>query len=59
VLFFRAVDGPARYVKNFDFGWSKYVQSGVKVFDLPGGHLDLFLVPDNPEKIAKRMESYL
>jgi amino acid adenylation domain-containing protein len=59
ILFFRMVDGPVKYVKEYDYGWRKYAESGVGLINLPGEHTSIFKAPSMIQIIAEAIKEYL
>jgi thioesterase domain-containing protein len=58
LVFVRALENPARYLRNSHFGWGHYAKP-VRVYDLPGNHYQLFARPDNLRAIAGIVETHL
>lgn len=60
IIFIRAGENMARYLKNSDFGWRKYALGGVMVHDISGvNHNTLFMVQDSICQTANLTSSYL
>jgi pimeloyl-ACP methyl ester carboxylesterase len=60
VVFIRAMEGAARYLRNFDFGWSKKIQGKLAVYDVQGvDHFNLFRDEKNVMTIALLVKKHL
>jgi thioesterase domain-containing protein len=59
LLFIRAIENPARYLLNSDFGWESYAEQGVDVYDLPGDHRTLFREKPMLEAIGRILTEHL
>jgi thioesterase domain-containing protein len=58
LLFIRAIENPARYLRNSDFGWGRYATQ-VEVHDLPCDHKSLFKNKENVKIVANILEMHL
>jgi thioesterase domain-containing protein len=58
LLFIRAIENQARYLRNSDFGWGRYA-ANVSVFDLPCDHKGLFKNKENVKAVATILEMHL
>ncbi len=60
VVFFRAVEGPARYLLNSDFGWRRKAVGRVAVHNIHGAaHPTLFKEEEHVRQIAEQMNMHL
>lgn len=60
VVFIRAVEGAARYLKNSDFGWNKKIKGNLVVYDVQGvDHYNLFREDEDVRTIAALVEKNL
>jgi thioesterase domain-containing protein len=58
IIFVRAIDNQAKYLRNSHFGWGKFA-SKVEVHDLPGDHKSLFRSKENAKVIAGIIDKHL
>jgi thioesterase domain-containing protein len=59
VIFLRAIDNPARHLRNFHFGWKKYVKSDLLVRDLEGHHFYFTKDEENKKIISSLLKKNL
>jgi thioesterase domain-containing protein len=57
MLFVRAIENEAKYLRNSHFGWKRYAKQ-VKVYDLPGNHNTLFSDKKNAKAIASILQEH-
>ena len=58
LLLFRANERPAKLNDDRTLGWSDVVRGGVKVHDIPGGHISMMRTP-NVSHLAEQLKNYL
>jgi thioesterase domain-containing protein len=58
LLLFRANERPEKLNDDRTLGWSDVVRGGVKVHDIPGGHISMMRTP-NVSHLAEQLEKYL
>jgi amino acid adenylation domain-containing protein len=58
IIFVRAIDNQAKYLRNSHFGWGKFAAT-VEVHDLPGDHKSLFRSKENARVMADIIDKHL
>jgi hypothetical protein len=59
LVFIRAIENAAMYLRNCSFGWKKFARGGVSVYDVGGNHNTLFDDTANVKKIAGIVQKQL